>query len=139
GHGGAIRKLIGAGLRAIFAIDGAVPARQGARAAVEAAAQGLEATRGLGEDPAMEDEPPLEIVVALHVGTVMYGNIGAANRLDFTVIGPAVNLTSRVEAIAKAINVPIIVTDAFAAAFEGPLISLGRHRLRGLSEPHELF
>jgi class 3 adenylate cyclase len=50
-----------------------------------------------------------------------------------------VNLTSRVEAIAKAINVPVIVTDSFAAAFDGPLISLGRHRLRGLSEPHELF
>ena len=87
----------------------------------------------------MADEPPLEIVVALHVGTVMYGNIGAANRLDFTVIGPAVNLTSRVEAIAKAINVPIIVTDAFAMAFDGPLVSLGHHRLRGLSAPHELF
>jgi adenylate cyclase len=87
----------------------------------------------------MADEPPLEIVVALHVGTVMYGNIGAANRLDFTVIGPAVNLTSRVEAIAKAINVPIIVTDSFATTFDGPLVSLGCHRLRGLSAPHELF
>ena len=138
-HGGEILKFIGDGLLAIFAIDAAVPAREATRAAFDAATQALEAVRLLSEDPAMADEPPLEIVVALHVGTVMYGNIGAANRLDFTVIGPAVNLTSRVEAIAKAINVPIIVTDAFAAAFEGPLISLGRHRLRGLSEPHELF
>jgi adenylate cyclase len=138
-HGGEILKFIGDGLLAIFAIDEAVPAREATRAAFDAATQALEAVRLLSADPAMADEPPLEIVVALHVGTVMYGNIGAANRLDFTVIGPAVNLTSRVEAIAKAINVPIIVTDSFAAAFEGPLISLGRHRLRGLSEPHELF
>jgi adenylate cyclase len=138
-HGGEILKFIGDGLLAIFAIDEAVPAREATRAAFDAATQALEAVRLLSEEPAMADEPPLEIVVALHVGTVMYGNIGAANRLDFTVIGPAVNLTSRVEAIAKAINVPIIVTDSFAAAFEGPLISLGRHRLRGLSEPHELF
>jgi adenylate cyclase len=138
-HGGEILKFIGDGLLAIFAIDQAVPAREATRAAFDAATQALAAVRLLSEDPAMADEPPLEIVVALHVGTVMYGNIGAANRLDFTVIGPAVNLTSRVEAIAKAINVPIIVTDSFAAAFEGPLISLGRHRLRGLSEPHELF
>jgi adenylate cyclase len=138
-HGGEILKFIGDGLLAIFAIDDAVPARQATRAALEAATQALEAMRRLGEDPLMADEPPLEIVVALHVGTVMYGNIGAANRLDFTVIGPAVNLTSRVEAIAKAINVPIIVTDSFATAFDGPLVSLGRHRLRGLSTPHELF
>jgi adenylate cyclase len=138
-HGGEILKFIGDGLLAIFAIDEAVPAREATRAALDAATQALEAVHSLSENPAMADEPPLEIVVALHVGTVMYGNIGAANRLDFTVIGPAVNLTSRVEAIAKAINVPIIVTDSFAAAFEGPLISLGRHRLRGLSEPHELF
>jgi class 3 adenylate cyclase len=47
---------------------------------------------------------PLEIVVALHVGTVVYGNIGAAERLDFTVIGPAVNLVSRLEAMAKTLN-----------------------------------
>jgi adenylate cyclase len=138
-HGGEILKFIGDGLLAIFAIDDAVPAPQATRAALEAATQALEAMRRLGGDPAMADEPPLEIVVALHVGTVMYGNIGAANRLDFTVIGPAVNLTSRVEAIAKAINVPIIVTDSFATAFDGPLVSLGRHCLRGLSAPHELF
>jgi adenylate cyclase len=138
-HGGEILKFIGDGLLAIFAIDDAVPVGQATRAALEAATQALEAVRLLGGDPSMADEPPLEIVVALHVGTVMYGNIGAANRLDFTVIGPAVNLTSRVEAVAKAINVPIIVTDAFATAFEGPLLSLGQHRLRGLSAAHELF
>jgi adenylate cyclase len=138
-HGGEILKFIGDGLLAIFAIDEAVPAGQATRAALEAATQALEAVRRLGEDPLMADEPPLAIVVALHVGTVMYGNIGAVNRLDFTVIGPAVNLTSRVEAIAKAIDVPIIVTDTFATAFDGPLVSLGHHRLRGLSTPHELF
>jgi len=138
-HGGEILKFIGDGLLAIFAIDDAVPARQATRAALEAASRALDAVRRLDEDPAMEGEPPLEIVVALHVGTVMYGNIGAANRLDFTVIGPAVNLTSRVEAIAKTLNVPIIVTDTFANAFEGSLVSLGRHHLRGLTTPHELF
>jgi adenylate cyclase len=127
-HGGEILKFIGDGLLAIFAIDDATPPGQAARAALEAAAQAQEAVRRLDEDASMVGEPPLEIVVALHVGTVMYGNIGAANRLDFTVIGPAVNLTSRVEAIAKAINVPIIVTDSFATAFDGPLVSLGCHR-----------
>jgi adenylate cyclase len=74
------------------------------------------AVHRLGDDAVMAGEPPLEIVVALHVGTVIYGNIGAADRLDFTVIGLAVNLVSRVETVAKALNLPIVVIDEFARA-----------------------
>ncbi len=87
----------------------------------------------------MVGEPPLEIVVALHFGTAIYGNIGAADRLDFTVIGPAVNLVSRIEAVGKSLNLPIIVSDDFARAYAEPLASLGLHKLRGLAAPHELF
>ena len=88
--------------------------------------------------PPPEERPPwlnalLEIVVALHVGTVIYGNIGAADRLDFTVIGPAVNLVSRIEAIAKTLDLPIVVSDEFAGAYGRPLRSLGTHQLRGLA------
>jgi hypothetical protein len=70
---------------------------------------------------------------------LIYGNIGAADRLDFTVIGPAVNLVSRVEAVAKALNLPIVVSHEFARAYGGPLRSLGTHQLRGLTATHELF
>jgi len=87
----------------------------------------------------MMDEPPLEIVVALHVGTVVYGNIGAAERLDFTVIGPAVNLVSRLEVTAKTLKTPIVLSDDFARAYGKPLTSLGHYPLRGLAKPHELF
>jgi adenylate cyclase len=139
GHGGEILKFIGDGLLAIFPIEHAATAPQAARHALAAASEALAAVRQLAEEPSMTDEPPLEIVVALHVGTVIYGNIGAADRLDFTVIGPAVNLVSRVEAVAKALQVPIVVSDDFARAYGEPLRSLGRHRLRGLSTPHELF
>src|SRR5208283_3413877 len=97
------------------------------------------AARGLVHDPSLGDEPPLEIVVALHIGTAIYGNIGAADRLDFTVIGPAVNLVSRVEAVAKALDQPIVVSDDFARAYKRPLRSLGQHPLRGLAMPRELF
>ena len=76
---------------------------------------------------------------ALHVGLVTYGNIGAAERLDFTVIGPAVNLVSRVEAVAKSLDRPIVVSDDFAGAYGRPMNSLGRHALRGLANPRELF
>ena len=104
GHGGEILKFIGDGLLAIFPIEHADKAATAARNALAAAMQAVEAARGLMHDPSLVDEPPLEIVVALHIGTAIYGNIGAADRLDFTVIGPAVNLVSRIEAVAKALT-----------------------------------
>jgi adenylate cyclase len=104
--------------------------------ALAAAEQALAALR---EQTPSEGEPPLEIVIALHYGTVIYGNVGSVDRLDFTVIGPAVNLTSRIEAIAKSRDLPLVVSDDFAEAYGKPLTSLGRHQLRGLDQPHELF
>ena len=138
-HGGEILKFIGDGLLAIFPIEHADKAATAARCALDAAMQAVEAARGLMHDPPLVDEPPLEIVVALHIGTVIYGNIGAADRLDFTVIGPAVNLVSRIESVAKALNLPIVVSDDFARAYGEPLRPLGRHQLRGLAAPHDLF
>ena len=139
-HGGEILKFIGDGLLAIFPIEHADKAATAARrCALDAAMQAVEAARGLMHDPSFVDEPPLEIVVALHIGTVIYGNIGAADRLDFTVIGPAVNLVSRIESVAKALNLPIVVSDDFARAYGEPLRPLGRHQLRGLAAPHDLF
>ena len=138
-HGGEILKFIGDGLLAIFPIEHADKAANAARYAHDAAMQAVEAARGLMHDPSLVDEPPLEIVVALHIGTVIYGNIGAADRLDFTVIGPAVNLVSRIESVAKTLNLPIVVSDDFARAYGEPLRPLGRHQLRGLAAPHDLF
>jgi adenylate cyclase len=78
-------------------------------------------------------------VIALHYGSAIYGNIGAADRLDFTVIGPGVNLVSRIEAVAKSLDLPLVVSDDFARVHGGALRSLGLHKLRGLEQPHELF
>ena len=138
-HGGEILKFIGDGLLAIFPIDATATAAVAAGHAMDAAREALVAVRGLGSDPSMAGEPALEIVVALHAGTVIYGNVGAADRLDFTVIGPAVNLVSRVEHVAKALDEPIVVTDDFARAYGGALRTVGRHTMRGLSISRELF
>ncbi len=138
-HGGEILKFIGDGLLAIFPIEAGAPARDAAQNALEAAREALQAVLLLANDRNMAGEPPLQIVVALHVGTVIYGNVGSVDRLDFTVIGPAVNLVSRVEAVAKAVDQPIVVSDDFARAYNGPLRSLGCHQLRGLATPRELF
>jgi adenylate cyclase len=138
-HGGEILKFIGDGLLAIFPIEHAGMAADATCNALAAATEAVATVHALTSDPALVDEPPLEIVVALHVGTAIYGNIGAADRLDFTVIGPAVNLVSRIETVAKALNLPIIVSTDFARAYGKPLHPLGRHELRGLAAPHDLF
>jgi adenylate cyclase len=138
-HGGEILKFIGDGMLAIFPLDVAETQAEAARNALAAAFEALASIEDLAGDPRLAGEPPLKVVVALHVGTAFYGNVGAADRLDFTVIGPAVNLVSRMQAIGKALDVPIILSDDFARAYAAPLKSLGQHRLRGLATPHELF
>jgi adenylate cyclase len=138
GHGGEIIKFIGDGLLAIFPIAGANAVAAVAKTAVAAARKAIAAVARLADHPAMGGEPPLDIVIALHVGTVHNGNIGAADRLDFTVIGPAVNLVSRIENAAKMLGQPIVVSAELTAALDS-VVSLGRHQLRGLTASQELF
>lgn len=139
GHGGEILKFIGDGLLAIFPIDDVGRGDDAAENALAAAREALDAVRLLADGPSMAGEPPLKIVVALHAGTVIYGNVGSAERLDFTVIGPAVNVVSRIEAAAKALDQPVVVSNDFARAYGRPLRSLGYQQFRGLATPHELF
>jgi adenylate cyclase len=139
GHGGEILKFIGDGILAVFPVENEATMETVARDAIAAAQDAQAAVRGLADDPSMDGEPPLEIVIALHVGIVTYGNIGATDRLDFTVIGPAVNLVSRIEAVAKTLEQPIVVSQDFAEALGNGVTSLGGHHLRGLAALHELF
>ena len=134
-EGGEILKFIGDGVLAIFPAATSADARGAAQSALAAARATLEALGG------GEAEPALRLVIALHFGEVTYGNIGSADRVDFTVIGPAVNLVSRIEAVAKSRDLALIVSDDFARAYGycQELPSLGRFELRGLSAAHELF
>ncbi len=138
-HGGEVLKFIGDGLLAIFPVANPEEAAKATANALAAAAQALKAVGAMDEETLLADEEPIEIVVALHYGTVIYGNIGAADRLDFTVVGPAVNLVNRIEGVAKALDRTLVVSDDFARAYGGTLTSLGSHQLRGLGQPHELF
>jgi adenylate cyclase len=83
---------------------------------------------------------PLEAGVALHYGDVVYGNIGSEARLDFTVIGAAVNEATRIEALCRTLGRPLLISAEFAKVCTcHPLVSLGHHRLRGVGEPQEIF
>jgi adenylate cyclase len=138
-HCGEILKFIGDGLLAIFPVTEPEAAAAVAKAAIAAAQEAMAAVARLADHPAMDGEPPLDIVIALHLGTVHYGNIGAADRLDFTVVGPAVNLVSRIEAAAKALHRPIVLSTDLARLLSSDVVSLGWYSLRGLAAPHELF
>jgi adenylate cyclase len=83
--------------------------------------------------------PLIECGLALHMGSVHYGNIGAPDRLDFTVIGPAVNHAARLEKLGSELGQPIIVSASVAAAASIELRPLGEHRLRGIEAPQEVF
>jgi adenylate cyclase len=77
--------------------------------------------------------------LALHLGEVLYGNVGASDRLDFTVIGPAVNAVARIEALCEPLARKVLVSAEFAAAAGGHLESVGYHKLRGIKEATEIF
>ena len=137
-HGGEILKFIGDAVLAVFpAGDDPGAACNRALAAAEQAIAGLKV---VSDASVATQGPALELGIALHFGEVFYGNIGAARRLDFTVIGAAVNEVSRVEPLCKVLHTPLLVTDVFRALVPAaPLVSRGSHALRGASQPRELF
>ena len=135
--GGEVLKFIGDGVLAIFPVAGA-PA-----GACEAALRAVAAARaGMAHlDAARQGEglPPLPFGAALHLGEILWGNIGAADRLDFTAIGPAVNLVSRLEGLCRPLGRSVLVSGALAAETKTALVPLGEHRLRGIAAPCAVF
>src|SRR3546814_8509137 len=83
--------------------------------------------------------PPLPFGAALHLGEMLWGNIGAVDRLDFTAIGPAVNLVSRLEGLRRPLGRSVLVSGAVAAATTAPLVPLGEHVLRGIATLYAVF
>jgi adenylate cyclase len=135
--GGEVLKFIGDGVLAIFPVAGA-PAE-----ACEAALRAVVAARaGMAHLDAVriaQGLPPLPFGAALHLGEILWGNVGAADRLDFTAIGPAVNLVSRLEGLCRPLGRSVLVSGAVAAEAAAPLLPLGEHSLRGIATPCEVF
>jgi adenylate cyclase len=136
--GGEVLKFMGDGLLAIFPLTPhtASAACDSALAAGRAARQGMER---LDQQRIQAGLAPLPFGLALHCGAVMYGNIGAPDRLDFTAIGPAVNLTSRIEECCRTLSCPVLISEKFASYCSQPLAALGRHPMRGAQQALALF
>jgi adenylate cyclase len=134
-HDGEILKFMGDGMLAIFPLDREDAHERALRAAIEA----QHGMAQLNERRRASDEPTLGFGIALHAGEVMYGNIGAPTRLDFTIIGPAVNQAVRIEALCRELGRQLLVSTTFRRHCPRELVSLGRHVLRGVPEPAEIF
>jgi adenylate cyclase len=137
GEGGDILKFMGDGLLAVFPVDG--DAAQNCKHALAAAKRAIADTAKLNAELAEEGLAPLRFGQALHFGDVEFGNIGATRRVDFTVIGPAVNHASRLQDMTKVLQTPLLLSDAFVAALGKKPRSLGFHVLRGVKQPVEVF
>ncbi|RXH40572.1 adenylate/guanylate cyclase domain-containing protein [Bradyrhizobium zhanjiangense] len=136
-HGGEILKFIGDGLLAIFPLSQPDACANLLHAVTEA----RKAMAALNERNNGTGRAPLNYGIGVHVGDVMYGNIGSTSRLDFTVIGPAVNMASRLEALTKQLGRTVLLSRAFAELVEREfeLEHVGQHEVRGFSDPIELF
>ncbi|MEM7225237.1 MAG: DUF427 domain-containing protein [Pseudomonadota bacterium] len=139
-QGGEVLKFIGDAVLAIFPIDDPRHPNPDACGQALAAVRDAEARlMAVNDGRRAAGQLPLEFGVGLHRGDLMYGNIGTAKRLDFTVIGPAVNEASRIEGLCKPLGRSVLISAAFAESYPGQLTSLGKHVLRGVAEPKELF
>lgn len=135
--GGEVLKFIGDGALAIF------PASDSPASACEAALRAANAVRAgiahLNTARQAQELAPLQFGLALHYGEILWGNIGAADRLDFTAIGPAVNLVSRLEGLCRPLGRDVLVSGAVAAEIGTSLLPLGPHALRGIARPCDVF
>ena len=135
-HGGEVVEIMGDGVLAIFPVGPEKSAAEACNEALAAASEGLDALAARNRE---HPEAPLQAGVALHYGTVAYGNIGSGNRLDFTVIGPDVNLTSRIERFCRELDRSLIMSEAFAETLDRPTWEIGHFELRGFAKMQRLF
>lgn len=135
-EGGDVLKFMGDGILALF------PGSESGNRALRAALAARQRVATLNCEREAAGLPVTDFCLGLHRGTVLYGNIGSAERLDFTVLGPAVNEVARLEQMCRALDQPVVTSAAFAAALGSEretLVSLGRYALKGVGRAEELF
>jgi adenylate cyclase len=138
-RGGEILRFIGDAALAIFPI-GNQPAAVACAKALEAAKASISRMKELNATRAQGPHlPPLRFGIGLHLGLLLYGNIGTPTRIEFTVIGAAANEAARIEALCKTLQVDLLISEPVARHLAARPRSLGRHALRGVGEPIELF
>jgi adenylate cyclase len=140
-RGGEVLKFLGDGMLATLSFEEADRVET-CRRALDAAIEAMQELAAFNATRVAAGLPVVAVDIALHIGEVLYGNVGAADRLDFTVIGPAVNEVARIEALCEPLGRAVLISAEFAAAVEDAdnrLEPLGHYNLRGVREPKEIF
>ncbi|MEW6638980.1 MAG: adenylate/guanylate cyclase domain-containing protein [Pseudomonadota bacterium] len=138
--GGEILKFMGDAMLAIFPVTSGTTRPEAVRQAVRAATVAGDAVAALNERRAAAGDPTIRFGLALHLGEVLFGNIGASARLDFTVIGPAVNHAARLEKLCGALDCPVVMSEAVAAHLpRDQVVPLGAHPLKDIAEPQAVY
>jgi adenylate cyclase len=135
-----VLKFLGDGMLATFAFVDATRDKT-CDHALDAAVEAMHGLDQLNAERAQMGKPIATVDLALHLGEVLYGNVGAVDRLDFTVIGPAVNEVARIETLCEPLGRKVLVSAALATATgdRARLEPLGTHDLRGVREAKEIF
>jgi adenylate cyclase len=138
-YGGEVLKFIGDAVLIIFPVDQKMNAQVACENAIHAAQNAFKQFELENRKRALEKQPLIDSGVALHFGEVMYGNVGAVDRLDFTVTGPAVNLTARLEELTKETKEPLLLSAALANQLTIPTKHIGTFPLKGIREATPVF
>ena len=138
--GGEVLRFIGDAVLAIFPIrKGQMTEKQACQKAMRAMREAERRVCQLNKERERESQPLVEYGLGLHIGDVMYGNIGVPERLEFSVIGPAANETARLESLTKEIGHKVVVSEEFSRNIKDSWVSLGKKNLKGVNGPMKLF
>ena len=138
-HGGEVLKFIGDAVLTIFPTSTHASIESASESAVEAAVDTFAGLDTVNIHRRRDGLVPISFGIALHQGTVIYGNVGAPERLDFTVMGSAVNRTARLEAMTKTLGHSLLMSAEFTNCISRPVCSLGHHQMSGVAETQEIF
>ncbi|MFT6371882.1 MAG: adenylate cyclase [Gammaproteobacteria bacterium] len=138
-RGGEILRFIGDAMLIVFSISSDVSKKSACNAALESAKDARATLAVINHLRKRKNKPLIEFGVGLNVGEVVYGNVGAPDRLDFTVMGPAVNRTARLESLTKKLGHDVLVSKDFSDQIDCDTISLGLHSMKGIIEPQSVF
>jgi adenylate cyclase len=138
-RGGEILRFIGDAMLIVFPIDDNMCKQTACNAAIDSAIDARNTLASLNHQRRRHGQPTIEFGVGLNVGEVIYGNVGAPDRLDFTVMGPAVNRTARLESLTRELSCDILFSQKFSELIETRSEFLGNHEMKGISEPQAVY
>ena len=138
-RGGEILRFIGDAMLIVFPIDDDICQKTACNAAIDSAIDAQSTLASLNHQRRRHGEPEIKFGVGLNVGEVVYGNVGAPDRLDFTVMGPTVNRTARLESLTKTLGRNILFSKQFSEMIDTPSSYLGMHKMKGIAETQAVY